>query len=257
MDMNHTDRIGVHTREVVLDLTEAVETTINQQPGIDLNQRQLLREQSNDLSFEVFHPQVFVILLSHFRSNRSHSTIPINYTMLTRLADKSPDDILSDLLKPNFSLKALLKHPRMKTEYDWVFHMTRILERVTRCEGAEQRIAMVLTQIPSTDYVEGVYSFVRQQDPITDELHYDFLRSFLKMFTRLLALLPLSAESLMTISERIELTVGKTASTLPVRSLWIRVIPSLPSMICFSGTSGNRNDPRRGSRTSARDRETC
>lgn len=147
-----------------------------------------------------------------FRAHRPNAGISINFNLLKSLVEKTPVEILSDLLNPKFPLSALLNGDQMRDRFDWVFLMTRILERVTTCEGARERISMVLTQLPQTSYVDGIHAMVRTRDSVTDELRYDLLQSFLKMFNRFLALVPQSSESLLKVSERIELLLKKTKS---------------------------------------------
>ena len=135
------------------------------------------------------------------------------------MLSKQPDEILSEMLRPNFPLAALLNDERMKSKYEWILHMTTLLERVTTCIDARERIAMILKEVPRTSYLEGVYDAVRSRDSITDELRYDFLQLFLKMSNKFLALTPYSASDLTKIFERIELVFTKTKSKSPVRHL--------------------------------------
>ena len=72
MDTTNTDQIGVVSREVVLDLTEAVDITINRQLEVGMNQRQLLHEPSNESSFEgVCHRALVSDRTGHIQEYRS------------------------------------------------------------------------------------------------------------------------------------------------------------------------------------------
>ena len=137
--------------------------------------------------------------------------------MLTRLLDKQPDDILTEMLHPNFQLKRFLNDNRMKGKYDWILTMTKLLEQLTKCTISRERIVMVYEQLPKTSYLEGVYEEIRKLDSITDELRYDFIQLFLKVSNKFLAMIPHLADDLTKILERIELKFGKQKSQLPVR----------------------------------------
>ncbi|CAF0978486.1 unnamed protein product [Adineta steineri] len=138
-------------------------------------------------------------------SNRVSSLPHIVYPMLTNLLDKQPDEILEQMLHPNFQLKAFLKDDRMKKRSDWIVTMTRLLEKITTCNTSSERIIKVLEQLPRTLYIEGVYEEVTKLDPITDQLRFDFIQLFLKIFNKFLSITPHSADDLIRISERIEL----------------------------------------------------
>ncbi|CAF0725958.1 unnamed protein product [Adineta steineri] len=143
-------------------------------------------------------------------SNRVSSLPHITYPMLTNLLDKQPDEILDQMLHPNFQLKAFLKDDRMKKRSDWIVTMTRLLEKITTCNTSSERIIKVLEQLPRTLYIEGVYEEVAKLDPITDQLRFDFIQLFLKIFNKFLSITPHSADDLIKISERIELQFHKT-----------------------------------------------
>ena len=132
---------------------------------------------------------------------------------------KQPDEILSDMLHSNFPLAALLNDQQMRSKYDWTFAMTRLLEQLTTCDGARERVAMILKEVPGTAYLDGAYEAVRARDVITDELRYDFLQSFLKMSNKFLSLTPYCASDLTKIFERIELAFTKTKSETQVGHL--------------------------------------
>lgn len=137
--------------------------------------------------------------------------------MLTRLLSKQPDEILAEMLHPNFQLKTFLKDNRMRSRYDWIQTMTTLLERITTCIGSRERIVMIFEQLPRTLYLEGVYDEIRKPDPITDQLRFNFIQSFLKVSNKFLAMIPHSADDLTKIFERIELQFHKIKSTSPVR----------------------------------------
>ncbi len=137
--------------------------------------------------------------------------------MLTKLCNKQPDEILAEMLHPNFQLKRFLNDNRMRTRYDWIFEMTKLLELITECTGSRERIVMIFEQLPKTKYLDGVYDEIRKTDTITDELRYNFIQSFLKISTTFLAMIPHSADDLTKIFERLELQFIKVKSQTPVR----------------------------------------
>lgn len=130
---------------------------------------------------------------------------------------KQPDEILSEMLNQNFPLAALLNDQQMRSKYEWTFNMTKLLEKLTTCDGARERVAMILKEVPRTAYLDGVYEAVRGRDVITDELRYEFLQSFLKMSNKFLSLTPYCASDLTKIFERIELAFTKTKSETQVK----------------------------------------
>jgi hypothetical protein len=132
--------------------------------------------------------------------------------MLTKLLDKTSDQILAEMLHPNFQLKTFLNDKRMRNRYDWIFSMTTLLEKITKCNGSRDRILMILEQLPNTLYLEGVYDEVRKLDPITDQLRFNFIQLFLKISNTFLAIAPHSASDLEKVFERIELHFTKIKS---------------------------------------------
>jgi hypothetical protein len=137
--------------------------------------------------------------------------------MLTKLRDKSSDEILAEMLQSNFQLKRFLNDKRMRNNYDWIFTMTELIEKLTKCEGSRERIVMILQQLPDTLYIEGVYDEVRKTDPITDQLRFNFIQSFLQISIKFLSMIPHSADDLTKIFERIELQFTKIKSESSVR----------------------------------------
>ena len=129
--------------------------------------------------------------------------------MLTQMLDKQSNEILNEMVHPDFPLKTFLNDKRMETQNDWIVTMTKLFERITMCTDAPGCLRVVLEQIRYTVYVEGVYNAVRQSDSNTNQLRFDFLQSFLNMSNRLLALSPHLAIHLMKIFERIELGFTK------------------------------------------------
>jgi hypothetical protein len=95
--------------------------------------------------------------------------------------------------------------------------MTILLEKITKCEGSRERIVMIIEQLPGTSYIEGVYDEVRKTDPITDQLRFNFIQSFLQISIKFLSMIPHSADDLTKIFERIELQFTKIKSESPVR----------------------------------------
>jgi Tfp pilus assembly protein PilO len=137
--------------------------------------------------------------------------------MLTKLLDKPADHILGEMLHANFQLKKFLNDKQMRQNYNWIFSMTTLLEKITACKGSRERIVMILEQLPNTPYLEGVYDEVRKTDAVTDQLRFDFIQSFLKISETFLAMIPHSADDLTKIFERIELQFTKVKSESPVR----------------------------------------
>jgi len=137
--------------------------------------------------------------------------------MLTKLLDKPSDQILAEMLLPYFQLKTFLNDQRMRNRYDWILSMTKLLERITKCEGSRERIVMILEQLPNTRYLEGIYDEVRKLDPITNQLRFELIQPFLKVSNTFLGIIPHSADDLIKIFERIELQFTKLKSESHVR----------------------------------------
>ncbi len=137
--------------------------------------------------------------------------------MLSQLLNKQPDEILAEMLHPNFQLKTFLNDHRMRKRYDWILTMTTLLEHISTCVGSRERIVMIFEQLPKTSYLEGVYEEIRKPDSITDQLRFNFIQSFLKISNKFLSMIPHSAYDLTKIFERIELLFLKIKSTSPVR----------------------------------------
>lgn len=138
--------------------------------------------------------------------------------MLTKLLELSPDFTLAEMLQPHFQLKRFLNDKRMQTHYDWILSMTKLLEKITKCEGSRERIVMVLAVLSGTTYLEGVYDQVRKPDPISDLLRYELIQSFLKIAQTIFSIIPHSAGDLTKIIERIELQFTKTKTESPVNN---------------------------------------
>ncbi len=105
----------------------------------------------------------------------------------------------------------------MRNNHDWILTMTILLEKITKCEGSRERIVMIIEQLPGTLYIEGVYDEVRKTDPITDQLRFNFIQSFLQISIKFLSMIPHSADDLTKIFERIELQFTKIKSESSVR----------------------------------------
>ncbi|CAF0927851.1 unnamed protein product [Adineta steineri] len=140
---------------------------------------------------------------------------PVSYPTLTKLIDKTPDEILAEMLQPNFQLNKFLNDKRMKERFDWMNHMTILLEKITQCIGLREYIIMIYGQLPDTLYLEGVYDEIRKSDPDTNQLRFKFIELFLKISNKFLAMIPHSAHSLTKIVERIELQLTKNQSESP------------------------------------------
>ena len=139
--------------------------------------------------------------------------------MLTKLLPKDPDEILAEMLHPNFQLKTFLNDNRMKDRYDWILSITTLLERITECVGSRERLVIIFDEIPGTKYLEGVYDEIRKLDVITDQLRYNFIQSFLNVSNKFLSLIPHSADDLIKILERVELLFTKVTVKSAVRLL--------------------------------------
>ena len=139
--------------------------------------------------------------------------------MLTELLGASPDDVLSEMLQSHFQLNRFLNDNRMKTKYDWILSMTRLLELITTCTTARERITMILEQVPDSSYIEGVYTEIRNRDFPLGPLRFHFIQSFLKVSIKFLAMLPHSSEKLIKVFERIAALFTKSVLDTPVRAL--------------------------------------
>ncbi|CAF3403136.1 unnamed protein product [Rotaria socialis] len=149
------------------------------------------------------------------RSTKTYTQPHIKYDTLIKLLDKQQDEILAEMLRPNFQFKRFLHDNRMRNNFSWISAMTKLLEQIIKCIGSRERIVMILQQLPKTSYIEGVYNEVRQLDALTDDLRYDFIQSFLKISIAFLSMIPHSADDLTKIFERIELLFTKTKSNSP------------------------------------------
>ncbi len=116
------------------------------------------------------------------------------------------------MLHSNFRLKQFLNDKRMQERYDWIFSMTKLLEKLTQCIDSRERIVMIFEQLPNTLYLEGVYDEIRKSDPIKNQLRFKFIELFLKISNKFLSMIPHSADGLTKIFERIELQFTKTKS---------------------------------------------
>ena len=124
------------------------------------------------------------------------------------------------MLHPNFQLETFLKDNRMRTMYDWINSMTTLLEKIIQCTESRERIATPFRQISNSQYLEGVYDEIREADPITKQLRFTFIQSFLKISNVFLSMIPHSADGLMKIFERIELLFTKVEIKSPVRRVF-------------------------------------
>ena len=139
--------------------------------------------------------------------------------MLTKLIEKSPDAILTEMIHPNFQLDKFFNDKRMQERYDWIVLMTKLLEKVTKCMESNERIIVIFEKLPNTIYLEGVYEAVRQTNSNTKQPNFDLISSFLHVSNTLLAMMPYSADVLIKIIERIELQFTKYKSESYVRLL--------------------------------------
>ena len=134
---------------------------------------------------------------------------PISYVTLTKILDKSPEEILNEMINPNFQLTKFLNDKRMQKEYDWVVSMTKLLEKVTQTMELRENIVNIFEQIPNTLYLEGIYDAVRHIDPSTNQMNFNLISSFLHVSFAFLSMMPYSADGLTKIIERIELQMSK------------------------------------------------
>lgn len=116
------------------------------------------------------------------------------------------------MLRPHFQLNKFLNDKRMRERYDWIYSMTKLLEKITHCTQSRERILTIFEQLPDTLYLEGVYDEIRKFDPDTNQLRFKFLELFLKISNKFLAMIPHSADSFTKIFERIELQLTKSTS---------------------------------------------
>lgn len=196
----------VHSRRRIAAVTDA--------RSPDRAPRQQPEETTTDRPSPCRFP--FARTSASFRSHKPSSGPRVHASMITKLLDRKPDDILAELLNSNFPLDELLNDRRMATSSDWIVNMTTVLEQVTKCQGSRERVAMILSKIPTTNYVKGVHEEVIKRDPITDELPYGFIKSFLNMANEFVSMIPHSANDLITIFERIELNFSKVKTKPPV-----------------------------------------
>jgi hypothetical protein len=161
--------------------------------------------------------KINLIVFKFSRPTKTSSLPHISYHTLTNLLDKPSDQILAEMLRPHFQLKTYLNDQKMRNRYDWILSMTKLLEKITTCNGSRERIVMILEQLPGTLYIEGVYDEVRKLDPITNQLRFELIQLFLKVSNTFLAIIPHSADDLTKIFERIELQFTKVKSELHVR----------------------------------------
>jgi hypothetical protein len=140
----------------------------------------------------------------------------MHYTMLTQLLLQEPEEILSAMLQPDFQLKNRLCNRTFNNSIECVICMTNIFERILTCTAAKEKMSKIIQQIPGTAYIEGLYAFVCERDLITNQLNWNFCRSFLKMADGYFDLLPNSAIELTKIFERMELKILKDYSDTPV-----------------------------------------
>ncbi|CAF4970503.1 unnamed protein product [Rotaria sp. Silwood1] len=138
--------------------------------------------------------------------------LPVSYSTLVKLVNKSSDEILNELLHPNFQLDKLLNDKRMQERYDWIYSMTILLEKITKCIRSNERIRKVFEKLSDTLYLEGVYDEIRKVDPIKNQLRFNFIELFLKISNTFLVMMPDSANALTKIIERIELQFSKNIS---------------------------------------------
>ncbi|CAF1167216.1 unnamed protein product [Rotaria sordida] len=163
-------------------------------------------------------------LYHHFHGKRNSTTFdttseslpikrprlpPVSYPTLMKLLDKSPEEILTGMLDPNFQLNKFLNDKRMQERDDWVSSMTILLEKMTQCTESRERITMILEQLPNTLYLEGVYNKIRKLDPTTNQFNFKLIELFLKISNTLLAMIPHSADGFTKIFDRIELQFTK------------------------------------------------
>ena len=116
------------------------------------------------------------------------------------------------MLRPHFQLNKFLNHKHMRERYDWIFSMTKLLEKITHCVESREHILTIIEQLPDTLYLEGVYDEVRKCDPDTNQLRFKFIELFLKISNTFLAMIPHSADRFTKIFERIELQLTKNTS---------------------------------------------
>lgn len=151
-------------------------------------------------------------ILQYLRPSKRSCFPPVSYYTLTKLIDKSSDEILNEMLHRNFQLRKFLNDKRMQDRYDWLYSMTVLLEKITKCIGSNERIRTIIEQLPNTSYLEGVYNEVPKVDPATNQLRFHFIQLFLKIANTFLDMIPDTRDTLMKIIERIELKFSKTKS---------------------------------------------
>ena len=144
---------------------------------------------------------------------------PISYSTLPKLLDKSPDEILTEMVDPNFQLNKFLNDKRMLERHDWIVSMTQLLDKITQCTESRERLTIIFEQMANTRYLEGIYDAVRHKDSTTDQLNFTLILSFLHVSETFLTMMPHSAEELAKVIERIELQLTKCSSESKVRAI--------------------------------------
>lgn len=154
--------------------------------------------------------------VNFLRARKRTCLPPISYPTLTKLYNKSSNEILTEMLTENFQLKKFLNDKRMQEKYDWIVSMTKLLEKMTECTESRERMAMIFEQLPNTLYLEGIYDAVRNVNPDTKQLNINLITSVLRVSNMFLSMIPYSADGLIKIFERIELQFSKNATDTPV-----------------------------------------
>ncbi|CAF1207828.1 unnamed protein product [Adineta steineri] len=140
---------------------------------------------------------------------------PVSYPTLTKLIDKTPDEILAEMLHPNFQLNKFLNDKRMQERFDWMNHMTILLEKITKCIGSNEQLRTVFEELPRTLYLEGIYDKIRDVDPTTKQLRFNFIELFLKISNTFLVMMPNSVDAVTKIFERLAFHFSQNQSESP------------------------------------------
>jgi hypothetical protein len=92
------------------------------------------------------------------------------------------------MLHRNFQLNKFLNDKRMRERCDWIFSMTKLLEKITKCIGSREHILIVFKQLSDTLYLEGIYDEIRKVDSDTNQLRFQFIELFLQISNIFLAM---------------------------------------------------------------------
>lgn len=152
-----------------------------------------------------------------FRAAKRQRLPPVSYQTLTELEKKSPEEVITAMLERNFRLEDFLKDQRMQENYDWMYSMTVLLEKITYCHEWRGRFIDIFEKILDTSYLKGVCEEIGKFDPSTKQFRFKFIQLFLQICKTFLEIIPHSFARLTLIVERIALRLIENQSNSTVR----------------------------------------